>query len=106
MKNLDTYDSIIALNSNFKRKGKTVPYTSANGYMFTLLNKAGEIGFRLPKDQQKIFKETYQDSGPLISHNATMKDYVLIPENLYQETDILAKYLQMSFEFVMSLPPK
>ena len=106
MKNLEIYDGIIALNPNFKRKGKTVPYTSANGYMFTLLNKAGEIGFRLPKDQQKIFKETYKGSGPLISHNATMKDYVLIPEDLYHETEVLAKYLQISFEFVMSLPPK
>ncbi|MEL7530310.1 MAG: hypothetical protein AAFN10_03335 [Bacteroidota bacterium] len=106
MKNLDIYDSIIDLNPNFERKGKTMPYTSANGYMFTLLNKAGEIGFRLPKEEQKIFKETYEGSGPFISYNATMKDYVLIPEYLYTETEILAKYLQMAYDFVMSLPPK
>ena len=30
-----------------KSKGKRRPYTSATGYMFLLLNKAGEIGFRL-----------------------------------------------------------
>ena len=30
-----------------KSKGKMRPYTSATGYMFLLLNKAGEIGFRL-----------------------------------------------------------
>lgn len=61
MKNLDIYDSIIALNDNFK--GKTVPYTSANGYMFSLLNKEGEIGFRLPKDQQKSLFAFFEDHG-------------------------------------------
>jgi len=63
MKNRDVYDSIIALNDNFKRKGKTIPYTSANGYMFSLLDQEGEIGFRLPKDQQKSLFAFFADHG-------------------------------------------
>ena len=43
---LKIYDEIVSKCKRFERKGKTVPYTSANGHMFSLLNKAGEIGFR------------------------------------------------------------
>ena len=41
---LALYDQLISKCPNFERKGKTMPYTSANGHMFSLLNKAGEIG--------------------------------------------------------------
>ena len=38
---LKLYDELVAKCPRFKRKGKTMPYTSANGYMFSLLNKSG-----------------------------------------------------------------
>ena len=41
---LKIYDELVSKCSRFERKGKTMPYTSANGYMFSLLNKDGEIG--------------------------------------------------------------
>lgn len=41
----------------FKRKGKTMLYTSANGHMFSLFNKANEIGIRFSKDVQKQYME-------------------------------------------------
>ena len=47
------YDELVARCDRIERKGKTMPYTSANGYMFSLLNKAGEIGIRFSKDVQK-----------------------------------------------------
>ena len=39
---LKLYDKLIDTNPNFERKGKTMPYTSVNGHMFSQLNKAGE----------------------------------------------------------------
>ena len=36
---LKLYDELISKCPRFERKGKTMPYTSANGYMFSLLNK-------------------------------------------------------------------
>jgi hypothetical protein len=102
---LDFYDKLVALNPKFERKGKTMPYTSANGYMFSLVNKEGELGFRLPKEAQKKFIEEY-DSGPFMSHGAKMKDYVLIPEKLFEDMDLLSKYLNESYNFVMSLEAK
>lgn len=56
---LALYDKLVALTSKFKRKGKTVPYTSANGYMFSLINKEGEFGIRLPKESATKFKEEH-----------------------------------------------
>ncbi len=104
-KNLVIYDQLIASNPNFKRKGKTMPYTSANGYMFSQLNKAGEIGIRLPPEQGKKFIEEYQ-SGPFYSYGAKMKDYVLVPVTLLENKDLISTLLQAGFEYVMSLPPK
>ena len=51
---LKIYDQIVA-ESGLERKGKTMPYTSANGYMFSQLNKNGEIGIRLSKEDGNAF---------------------------------------------------
>tara|TARA_R110002124_G_scaffold132056_4_gene294546 strand:+ start:591 stop:914 length:324 start_codon:yes stop_codon:yes gene_type:complete len=102
---LQIFDDIVELCPGIERKGKTMPYTSANGYMFSLLNKDAELGFRFHKEDCKIFMEKHQ-TGIFKSHGAIMKDYVLIPENMLQEKELLADYLNKSFKYVMSLPPK
>lgn len=99
------YDQAAALSTKFKRKGKTMPYTSANGYMFSLVNKEGQLGIRLPKEEQANFIAKYE-SGPFLSHGATMRDYVLIPKSLLDDAKLVAAYLEKGFDFVMSLPPK
>ena len=102
---LKIYDELVAKCSRFERKGKTVPYTSANGYMFSLFNKAGEIGIRFSKEvQQKYIKEF--NTTIYKSYGATMKGYVLIPEKMWEDLDTLAKYLDESYDYVMSLEPK
>ena len=102
---LKFYDKLVATNNKFERKGKTMPYTSANGYMFSLFNKACEIGIRLSKESQDNFKEKH-NTTIYKSYGAVMKDYVLIPEHLYNSFDLLAATLDESYEYVMSLPPK
>lgn len=57
---LKFYDRLIEMNPNFERKGKTVPYTSVNGHMFSQLNKAGEIGIRLSKEDGERFMKEHQ----------------------------------------------
>ena len=52
---LKIYDELIAKCARFKRKGKTMPYTSANGYMFSLFNKDNEIGIRFSKEVQEKY---------------------------------------------------
>ena len=82
-----------------------MPYTSANGYMFSLLNKAGELGIRFSKEVQEEYIQEWA-STTFISYGATMKGYVLIPEDLLSDLDQLAVYLNESYDYVMSLDPK
>ncbi len=102
---LKIYDKLVAKCTRFERKGKTMPYTSANGHMFSLFNKAGEIGIRFSKEvQNKYIKEF--DATIYKSYNSIMHGYVLIPEGMLKDLDNVAKYLNESFDYVMSLPPK
>jgi len=54
---LRIYDELVAKCDRFERKRKTMPYTSANGHMFSLFNKAGEIRIRFSKEVQEIYIE-------------------------------------------------
>lgn len=99
------YDELVANSPDIDRKGKTMPYTSANGYMFSLINKDDELGIRLSKEDTVEFDKAY-GAKPFKSHGATMREYVLIPESLLKNMDTLSKYLQKGFKYVMSLPPK
>ncbi|WP_323788561.1 hypothetical protein [Psychroserpens sp.] len=102
---LEIYDQIVDKCPRFDRKGKTMPYTSANGYMFSLLNKDAELGFRYSKEvQEKYIKEF--NSNLYKSYGAIMKGYVLIPDNMLTDLDKLAQYLNESYDYVMTLDPK
>lgn len=102
---LKIYDDITEACNGFERKGKTMIYTSSNGYMFTLLNKDAEIGIRLPKEEAATFIEKH-DTGFYYSHGAKMKDYVLVPESLWNDKKLMVSYFEQSFAYVNSLPPK
>ena len=102
---LKVYDELLARCTRFERKGKTMPYTSANGHMFSLLNKDGEIGIRFSKEVQKKHIVEF-DSTIFRSYNSVMHGYVLIPMNMLEDLDNLAKYLDESYDYVMSLEPK
>ncbi|WP_299211764.1 hypothetical protein [uncultured Aquimarina sp.] len=102
---LKIYDQLVAKCSRFERKGKTMPYTSANGYMFSLFNKASEIGIRFSKEVQQKYMEELSTSL-YKSYGAVMKGYILIPESMWDDLDSLAVYLDESYDYVMSLEPK
>ena len=80
-------------------------YTSANGYMFSQLNKAAEIGIRLPKEAAAKFIAQHPGSGPFLSYGAVMRDYVLVPDDLLKDDQAMVAYLEESFAYVSSLPP-
>ncbi len=104
-KKLKIYDQLIDKCPRFERKGKTMPYTSANGYMFSLFNKNAEIGIRFSKEVQEAYIQKF-DSSIYKSYGAVMKGYVLIPDSMLKNLDTLAKYLNESYDYVMSLDPK
>ena len=102
---LKVYDELVAKCNRFKRKGKTMPYTSANGYMFSLYNKSGEIGIRFSKEVQETYIKEF-NSSIYKSYGAVMKGYVLIPETMLADLDNVSKYLDESYDYVMSLERK
>lgn len=104
-KNLELYEKLISLTPEIVRKGKNLPYTSANGHMFSQMNKAGEIGIRLPKDKRNEFLKMYE-TAPFRSYGAIMKEYVLIPDSLLNQMDILTTYLTDGYRYVNSLKAK
>ncbi|WP_420579843.1 hypothetical protein [Reichenbachiella sp.] len=99
------YEQLVATNSNFELKGKNMLFTSANGHMFSQLNKAGEIGIRLSKEEGEEFIRQH-NSSQFKSYGAKMKGYVVMPESMLEDMNLAAKFLQKSYEFVLSLPPK
>ena len=102
---LKIYDNLIKKCPRFERKGKTMIYTSANGYMFSALNKAGEIGIRFSKEvQEKYMKEL--NTTIYKSYGAVMKGYILIPDDMLEDLDNLAVFLNESYDYVMTLEPK
>ncbi len=103
--NLKRYDELVAQCPRFDRKGKSMPYTSANGYMFSLLNKAGELGIRFSKEVQKKYLEAW-DSTLFKSYGAVMQGYVLIPESMFNEPEKIIALLNESYDYVMGLEPK
>lgn len=100
------FDELIDKCPRFKRLGKTMPYTGANGYMFGLLNKAGEIGIRFSEEVKKKYIEEF-NTTIYKSYGAVMKGYILIPDELLEkDLDFVARLLNESYDYVMSLPSK
>ncbi len=102
---LALYDQLISKCPRFERKGKSMVYTSANGHMFSQLNKAGELGIRFSKEVQKKYMDEWATTT-FKSYGATMKGYVLVPEEMWDDLDRLVGYLNESYDYVMSLDPK
>ena len=102
---IELYDRLIDIHPDIERKGKTMPYTSLNGHMFSFLSKDGHMGLRLPADEREKFLRDY-DTELMEQYGSIMKEYVKVPDELLSDTDKLLEYLQISFEYVSTLKPK
>lgn len=104
-KRLEIYDKLVDLCPRFERKGKNMIYTSANGHMFSMLNKDGQVGIRFSKQVQENYIKEF-GTALFRSHGAVMNGYVLIPDHMLEDLDKLSEYLNESYDYVMSLEPK
>lgn len=103
--NLALYEALIATNPNVDRKGATMPYTSVNGHMFSLLTKEGALALRLPQKEREAFLKKYKAKQPE-QYEIVMKEYVEVPDALLKKTRELKKYFDLSYAYVGSLKPK
>ena len=102
---LRVYEEILSKCDRFERKGKTVPYTSANGHMFSFINKEGDLGIRFSKEVQSKYFEKYQTDF-FKSHNSVMRGYIKITEEMLEDKKNLQELLNESYDYVSSLAKK
>lgn len=103
--NLNVYKAVIARCPEIELKGKNMLYTSDNGHMFSLINKAGDFGFRFSEARKKELI-TELNTTDLKSYGATMRGYVKMPESAFDNLELLTNYLKESHQYVLSLDPK
>src|SRR5229473_4346886 len=102
---LALYEKLVATNPKVERKGATMPYTSLNGHMFSLLTKDGWLALRLPSDARVAFLLKYK-TKLCVQYGTVMKEYVEVPDALLKKTAELRRYFDLSYEYVGSLKPK
>lgn len=104
-KPLENYNTLIQNHPEIERKGKTTPYTSINGHMFSFLSKEGEMGLRLSVEDKMTFISEH-DTELMEQHGRIMKEYVRVPNSLLENTAGLSVYLKKSLDYASSLKPK
>ncbi len=104
-KNLALYEKLVATNPKVQRRGDTMPYTSLNGNMFSLLTKEGTLILRLDPDSQAAFIKKYE-SELAEQYGTVLTEYVEVPDALLAKTRELKKYFNLSYKYVASLEAK
>jgi len=102
---LERYERLVATIPGVERKGKTLPYTSLNGHMFSFLGEGGAIALRLAPDDRQAFIDQYGASLHE-AHGAVMREYVRVPDSLADDTAELAPWFERARAYVAGLKPK
>ena len=102
---LALYEELVATNPKVERKGATMPYTSLNGHMFSLLTREGWLALRLPSEAREEFLKKYK-TKLCEQYGTVMKEYVQVPDALLKKTSELRKYFDLSYAYVGSLKAK
>jgi hypothetical protein len=88
-----------------ERKGDTMPYTSVNGHMFSLLTKDDLLNIRLPEKELEAFLKKYKTERP-VQYGIVMKEYAVVPKALFAKATELKKYFIAGYDYISSLKPK
>lgn len=102
---LDIYKKLIDTLPGIELKGATIPYTSFNGHMFSYFEKDGTFGLRLPEKAKEEFLKKYKTTL-FVSYGVVKKEWVLVPEKLFNNYEEFKPYFKISFEFVKTLKAK
>jgi TfoX/Sxy family transcriptional regulator of competence genes len=102
---LGHYAKLVATLPEVERKGAAMPYTSANGHMFSFLTPAGRLALRLPEGEREAFLKRYRTTL-CEQHGTVMKEYVEVPDALLAKTQELATFFASSHAYVAALKPK
>ena len=99
------YEKVVDAMPDVERKGDTMPYTSLNGHMFSLLHNDGSVALRLPPADREAFVKKYK-TALASQYGIVQPEYVIVPDALLAKTNDLLRFFQISFAYVGSLKPK
>jgi TfoX/Sxy family transcriptional regulator of competence genes len=102
---LELYEKLVATNPDVERKGATMPYTSVNGHMFSLLTKEGKLALRLPPEKRDAFLKSYK-TRLCEQYGTVLKEYVEVPDELLRTTRELKVHFDVSYAYASALKPK
>jgi hypothetical protein len=102
---MELYDKLIASHPDAVRKGDTIPYTSLNGHMYSMLTKGDQVALRLPEEERTKFIDKYK-AKLVEQYGIVQKEYVVVPDSLLKKTGELKKYFDLSYLYVSALKPK
>lgn len=101
----ELYRTAVGGVGDMELKGATMPYTSRNGHMTSFLDKDGTVAIRLDAESRDSFIETY-DSRIAVQYGTEMKEFVVVPDDLLEDTPAVVEWLARSYEWAGTLKPK
>jgi hypothetical protein len=102
---LALYEKVVAAMAGVERKGDTMPYTSLDGHMFSVLHKDGTVALRLPATEREAFLNEYKTTLSS-QYGSVQPEYVVVPDSLLRRTKELQRFFEISRAYVASLKPK
>jgi hypothetical protein len=99
------YEKLVIGHANAELKGATIPYTSLNGHMYSMLTKGNEVAIKLPEEDRKKFLAKYK-TKLVEQYGIVQKEFVVVPDSLLKKTEELKPYFDISYNYVGSLKPK
>ena len=103
LKALEVYKKICADVCDVK--GATMPYTSLNGHMSSFLDADGRLALRLEKTDRARFLDDFENAL-CTAHGRVMKEYVLVPEDVFFDESLIRPYFEQSWAYAKTLKPK
>lgn len=102
---VELFEKLVATNPRVERKGATMPYTSLNGNMFSVMHKDGTLALRLPAGPREAFLRKYK-TRLSEQYGSVQPEYVVVPDALLARTAELKEYFDLSYAYVSALRPK
>jgi hypothetical protein len=102
---VELYEKLVATNPNVERKGATIPYTSHQGHMFSMLTKSNQVALRLPATARAAFLKTYK-TELCEQYGIVQTEYVMVPDALLAKTRELKRHFDASLAYVAAMKPK
>src|ERR1700761_3238854 len=96
---VELYNKLLASHSDAVRKGATIPYTSLNGHMYSMLTKSDEVAIKLPVAELAKFMEKYK-TKQVEQYGIVQNEFVVVPDSLLKKTSELKPYFDMSYDHV------